>query len=209
MEKELGILVSKLQGIAQTGKTYCKDPYDLERYQELQQVTSQLIRTLYSMEEEQLHIYMEKDEGYATPKVDVRAVVFDRQNRLLLVREKSDGGWALPGGWADIGYSPMEIAQKETWEEAGIKVQGQRLIAVLDKAKHDYPPSLTYTYKFFIDCAFVEGDVSPGLETSQAAFFTREAAASLFLSQERNTKTDLEMLFADHLEKGSRPVICD
>src|SRR5260370_39271322 len=43
--------------------------------------------------------------GYATPKVEVRGAVV-RDNQILLVREREDGGWTMPGGWADVGESP-------------------------------------------------------------------------------------------------------
>lgn len=209
MEKELAVLLSKLQGIAQTGNEYAKDPYDLERYEELRQITGQLVKLFYAnVPDEQLAIYLSEDDGYATPKVDIRAVIFDQQDRLLLVQEKSDSHWALPSGWADIGYSPMEIAEKETFEEAGIQVKGDRLIAVRDKAKHNYPPALIYTYKFFISCLFVNGELETGLETSDVRFFSKKEIQTLPLSKERNTLEDLEMLFEDHASPN-RKVMCD
>ncbi|MGC6769734.1 NUDIX hydrolase [Enterococcus sp. LJL128] len=210
MEKELTVLLSKLQGIAQTGKAYAQDPYDIERYDELQKITAEMIQLLSPMvDDRQLQLYMETDQGYATPKVDVRAVIFDEKNRLLFVKEKSDQHWALPGGWADIGYSPKEIAEKETWEEAGIKVQAERLIALRDKHKHPYPPSLTYTYKLFIACVFQSGELKGGLETSDAAFFSLSDIDSLSLSEERNTYEDIQMLFDDYMNPGKRTVLCD
>ncbi|OTN90487.1 hypothetical protein A5819_002987 [Enterococcus sp. 7E2_DIV0204] len=99
MEKELSILLAKLQGIAQTGKKYGKDIFDQERYEELSQVTKQLMSTLYpSLSDQVLTILVDQDEGYATPKVDIRAVVFNQAGKLLLVKEKSDNCWSLPGG---------------------------------------------------------------------------------------------------------------
>ncbi|WP_321383687.1 NUDIX hydrolase N-terminal domain-containing protein [uncultured Enterococcus sp.] len=210
MEKELAVLIAKLQGIAQTGKTYAKDPYDLERYDELKQITGQLAKLLYpTIPDDRLTVYLSADDGYATPKVDIRAVIFDQQDRLLLVQEKSDARWALPGGWADIGYSPMEIAEKETFEEAGIQVTGDRLIAVRDKAKHDYPPALIYTYKLFISCLFVEGELTSGLETSDVRFFSKTDVQKLALSEERNTYADIEMLFEDHFSPHKERINCD
>ncbi|MFK4565639.1 NUDIX hydrolase N-terminal domain-containing protein [Enterococcus sp. UD-01] len=208
-EKELGILLAKLQGIAQTGKRYGKDPYDLERYEELMQVTNALLTTLYpTLATEQLSILLEQDEGYATPKVDVRAVVFNQAGKLLLVKEKSDERWALPGGWGDIGYSPKEVAEKETLEEAGLKVKAERLIAVLDKAKHPYPPALTYVYKFFIRCQPLGETTSVGLETMDTGYFTLDEILTLPLSLERNIAANFQMIFEDYAHElaGS---ICD
>lgn len=209
MEKELSILLAKLQGIAQTGKKYGKDIFDQERYEELSKVTKQLIGTLYpSLSDKELTIFVDKDEGYATPKVDIRAVVFNQEGKLLLVKEKSDNCWALPGGWADIGYSPNEIAEKETMEEAGISVRAERLIAVLDKSKHDFPPALTYVYKFFIRCVAENGELKPGIETNDAGYFSRQEIYFLALSKQRNIIDNIEMIFADYQnEKNS--IFCD
>ncbi|WP_254909547.1 NUDIX hydrolase N-terminal domain-containing protein [Candidatus Enterococcus dunnyi] len=209
LEKELSILLSKLQGIAQTGKQFGKDIFDQERYEELSIVAKELTHLLYpELSEQELMIFFDKDEGYAIPKVDIRAVVFNQEGKLLLVKEKSDDSWALPGGWADIGYSPKEVAEKEVLEETGLKVKAERLIAVLDKAKHEYPPSLTYVYKFFIRCQPVSQKIKPGIETSAAAFFTLEEIYSLKLSEARTIKQNYEMLFHDYQHEKSE-MICD
>ncbi|MTD38960.1 NUDIX domain-containing protein [Erwinia sp. CPCC 100877] len=208
-EKELGILLAKLQGIAQSGKRFGKDPFDLQRYEELTQVTKELTAVIYpALSNKQLNILMEQDEGYATPKVDVQAVVFNQEGKLLLVKERSDERWALPGGWSDIGYSPKEVAEKETLEEAGIKVKAERLIAVLDKAKHAYPPSLTYVYKFFIRCRPLETVTFSGLETMDTSYFTLAEILELPLSLERNIGENFKMIFADYKNK-TVPVLCD
>ena len=209
MEKELSILLAKLQGIAQTGKKYGKDIFDQERYEELSQVTKQLMSTLYpSLSDQALTILVDQDEGYATPKVDIRAVVFNQAGKLLLVKEKSDNCWSLPGGWADIGYSPKEIAEKETMEEAGITVKAERLIAVLDMSKHNFPPALTYVYKFFIRCEAENEMLKTGIETNDVGFFSLQEIYLLPLSKERNIIDNFEMIFADEQTKKN-VVICD
>ena len=209
MEKELSILLAKLQGIAQTGKKYGKDIFDQERYEELSQVTKQLMSTLYpSLSDQALTILVDQDEGYATPKVDIRAVVFNQAGKLLLVKEKSDNCWSLPGGWADIGYSPKEIAEKETMEEAGITVKAERLIAVLDMSKHNFPPALTYVYKFFIRCEAENEMLKTGIETNDVGFFSLQEIYLLPISKERNIIDNFEMIFADEQTKKN-VVICD
>ncbi|MBO0439068.1 NUDIX hydrolase [Candidatus Enterococcus ikei] len=209
MEKELSMLLTKLQGIAQTGKKYGKDIFDQERYEELSQVTKQLMRIIYPvLSEQELSIIIDKDEGYATPKVDVRAVVFNKEGKLLLVKEKSDNCWSLPGGWADIGYSPKEIAEKETLEEAGVIVKAQRLIAVLDKAKHEYPAALTYVYKLFIRCEVQSDEPKAGIETSEVGYFSLQEISMLSLSEERNILENFKMIFNDY-ENEKNDTICD
>ncbi|MGX7148884.1 NUDIX hydrolase N-terminal domain-containing protein [Enterococcus ureasiticus] len=209
MEKELSILLAKLQGIAQTGKKYGKDIFDQERYEELSNVTKQLMGTLIpSLSDKELTILVDKDEGYATPKVDIRAVVFNQEGKLLLVKEKSDDCWSLPGGWADIGYSPKEIAEKETMEEAGISVRAKRLIAVLDMSKHDFPPSLTYVYKFFIRCVANNEELKTGIETNDAGYFSLQEIYLLPLSEQRNIIDNFEMIFTDY-QNEKNIMICD
>lgn len=209
MEKELSILLAKLQGIAQTGKKYGHDIFDLERYEELAQITKELTKIIYpAISDQKLSIITDKDEGYATPKVDIRAVVFNSAGKLLLVKEKSDNAWSLPGGWADIGYSPKEIAEKETFEEAGILVKAQYLIAVLDKAKHDYPVALTYVYKFFIRCEPINEKLKIGVETEDAQFFSLPEISKLLLSEERVIMENIEMIFNDYYNKKDT-LICD
>lgn len=144
----------------------------------------------------EINRFFTSDVGYVTPKVDIRSVVFNQQGKLLFLQEKSDATWALPGGWADVGYSPGEIAVKETFEEAGIQVTAEKLIQVVDKAKHPYPPSLEYVYKFFILCEAQSFAVSGGIETSQARFFSRREVSQLKLSLERNTLEDIWDLFS-------------
>lgn len=205
-EKDLTILIAKLQSIAQNGKAYGKDPYDLERYHQLEEITAELIREATDFPAEKIALYMEADGGYATPKVDVRSAVFDEENRLLLVKEKSDQCWSLPGGWADPGHSPFEIAEKETLEEAGISVKAERLLMVKDKGKHSYPPSLLYVYKMFILCRAQTTAVKGGLETADARFFEKSELEKLELSLERNLSADLHEVFA---RKESGEVYCD
>lgn len=209
MEKELSILLTKLQGIAQTGKKYGKDIFDQERYEELSKLTKELMSILYpDLVDQKLTILVEKDEGYATPKVDIRAVVFNQEGKLLLVKEKSDNRWALPGGWADIGYSPKEVAEKETLEEAGLVVKAQRVIAILDKSKHDFPPALTYVYKFFIRCEAQSEKIETGIETNDVGYFSLQEIQTLSLSEERNIIDNFQMIFSDYQTENTN-IICD
>lgn len=189
--------LGKLKALVNTSLAYTKDVYDQERLEEMQEILRDLVST-YSMEltETEIERYFTSDVGYVTPKVDIRAVVFNEQKELLLVQEKSDDTWALPGGWGDVGYSPGEVAQKETLEEAGIIVKPKQLLKVVDKAKGDYPPSLEYVYKFFILCEPVSKELKPGLETKNVGFFSEAAIAQLNLSLPRNSPSDLQELFA-------------
>jgi len=198
-------LVKKIQAIAFAGLEYCENDFDRERYEELKKLSQQLFTELTATPIEKIQNLFENEVGYQTPKVDVRAVVF-KENKILLVKEKIDGRWSIPGGWADIGYSPSEIAVKEAREESGADVNPVRLLAVIDKLKHDYPLSPFHTYKIFILCELLANNISAGTETTEVNFFTFEDLPPL--SETRNTKEQIQMLF--HLWKNpTEPVVFD
>lgn len=193
------LLIEKLQAIAQTGKHYSKDVFDRERYDQLEDVSKQLITKLVkNPSQKQLDIFFDADTGYVTPKVDIRAATF-KGNKILLVREKSSGEWSIPGGWGDIGYSAAEIAVKETFEEAGIKVKPKRMIAIKDMQKNHSPKkNLNYVYKIFFECIPTEDDIHSGVETSDVRYFTLDEALKLNLSLARNMPDDFKRAFACH-----------
>lgn len=155
---------------------------------------------------DKLALYFSDRKEYVTPKVDVRAVVFNTQQEILLVREASDGHWSLPGGWADIGYSPREVAIKEVLEETGLTVVPTRLLAVLDKRMHAHPPALEYTYKLFIQCAMTGGALSGTFDILEAAFWGPKALPSLSL--ERVTPEQLDLMF-EYARDPAREVTLD
>ncbi|RJE88435.1 NUDIX domain-containing protein [Paenibacillus sp. 1011MAR3C5] len=181
-----------IQGIAQTGLTYSKDIYDIERYEQLRQLSIDILSSYTEAGTDKIKLTFASDTGYATPKVDVRAVVF-QDERILLVREKIDGAWALPGGWADIGLSASEVAVKEVEEESGYHVKPIRLLAVLDKKFHNHPPEPYHVYKLFIRCEIIGGEALSGIETSEVAFFGIDELPEL--SQERNTEAQVKTMF--------------
>jgi ADP-ribose pyrophosphatase YjhB (NUDIX family) len=132
-------------------------------------------------------------------------VVFE-DNKILLVREKVDNCWSLPGGWADVGYSPGEVAVKETREEAGLEVRAGRLLAVLDKKYHPHPPSPYHTYKIFILCEAIGGALQQGSETLDVRFFGREELPAL--SVERGTVSQLQLMFS-YLDNPQKEPVFD
>lgn len=195
----------RLQAIAQAGLTYSKDPYDRERFEEIRELSVEMMAAQTGTEAAVVRELFANEKGYATPKVDVRAVVF-RDNKLLMVREKADGCWSLPGGWADIGLSPGEIAVKETREEAGYEVRAERLLAVFDKRLHPHPPSPYDTYKLFIRCEICGGSAQVGLETDGVGFFAEDELPEL--STERNTESQIRLMF-QYLREPDRPCAFD
>jgi ADP-ribose pyrophosphatase YjhB (NUDIX family) len=143
----------RLQAIAQAGLTFATSAYDLERYEEIRGISVSLLQELTDEPRDKIIRAFASESGYQTPKVDVRAVVFRGEHEVLLVREKNDQNrWTLPGGWADVGYSPFEVAMKEAQEESGLQVRAVRLLALYDKRKHPHPPQPWYVYTAFVRC---------------------------------------------------------
>ena len=172
----------RLQSLAQTGLTYAQDGYDRERYQEIAEMSASM---LAGPEPERVRIAAELfalERGYATPKVDVRAAVF-QDGRLLLVREREDGGWTLPGGWADVGLSPAACVVKETREEAGLIVTVRKLLAVWDRNQHPHPPHPFHIYKLVFHCDIAGGAPAAGIETSDVGFFAEDQIPPLSLTR--------------------------
>ncbi len=196
----------QMQAISQAGLEYSRDVYDIERFQQLRELSIEIMQQYTEVESEQIRELFAAETGYATPKVDVRGVVF-RDNKILMVKEKIDGHWSLPGGWADIGLSPKEIAIKEVREESGYIVEPIRLLGVLDKKFHAHPPSPWHVYKIFILCEIAGGEATTNTtETTEVGFFAEDALPPL--SVERNTEQQIRTLF-EHLRNPQLPVFCD
>ncbi|TES58145.1 NUDIX domain-containing protein [Halalkalibacterium halodurans] len=195
----------QLQAIAQAGLTYSKDVYDLERFELLREVSLEIVAHHTEVDRRTIKDLFAHETGYPTPKVDIRAVVF-KEEKLLMVQETSDGGWALPGGWGDIGLTPKEVAEKEVKEEAGLDVKATKLLAVFDKACHPHPPSPYHVYKLFIQCEITGGVPKKGIETSAVGFFAQDELPSLSVA--RNTQSQLDIAFKHRLNPDT-PVYLD
>jgi ADP-ribose pyrophosphatase YjhB (NUDIX family) len=189
----------RVQAIAQTGLTYASDPYDRERYEELRLLALEMTASGVGVPFEDVRVALGASLGYPTPKVDVRAVVF-RGDEVLLVREARTGGWTFPGGWADIGDTPSGAAERETREESGYQVRARKLCALLDKSRHEHPPSLDYTYKALVGCELVGGAPATSHEIDAVGFFVRSAIPPLDL--DRTTPGQIALAFAHAADPG-------
>ncbi|WP_130860518.1 NUDIX hydrolase [Gracilibacillus phocaeensis] len=196
----------ELQALAQSGLAYSQDDYDIERFERIRAISVEMLtQHTADLDQTTIHDLFASETGYATPKVDVRAIVF-QDDQLLMVQEKADGNWALPGGWGDIGLTPAEVAVKEVEEEAGLEVKATRLLGVIDKKCHPHPPSAFHTYKILIQCDVVGGETKQGLETSDVGFFAEEQLPPLSVG--RNTESQLRMIF-DYWRDPERPAYFD
>lgn len=183
--------LNKITGLAQTGLYYSKDVYDKERYDQIINYIRMLI-DLKEIDTQDFIADVLQDVGYATPKIDVRAVVF-KDNKLLLAKETQDGLWSIPGGWADIGYSAAENAEKEVLEETGLEVKATRLLALTDRRKHPHPAMFLHVYKAFFWCELIGGELKPSIETSEVGFFGRNELPPI--STARVTETQIHQFF--------------
>ncbi len=151
----------KLQAIAQNGLLFTENPYDKERYESIREVAAQMMAAGSGEPVDAITGIFSDQAGYATPKVDVRGVVF-RDDQILLVREAQDGLWTLPGGWADPNESPAESVTREVSEEAGFATRAVKLLAVFDRAKHAHVPLHAFhVYKLLIRCEIESGAPRP------------------------------------------------
>ena len=185
--------IKRIQALAEIGLEFSKIPYDQERYQELKDISLELLEKLTDIPIEKIIPVIEEKNGYKTPKVDIRAAVFNEKNQILLIQEKVDNCWAMPGGWTDISYSPAEVAEKECMEEAGIKVKATRLLAVMDKQKQKMPPAFEYVYKLFMLCKKQDNNISTGSETSDVGWFNENDLPELSLP--RNNEDQIKLMF--------------
>lgn len=190
----------ELQALAQTGLTYARDPYDIERYHAARALALEMLAAAGVAEEPVIQRLFESETGYATPKVDVRGAVF-REERILLVREVTDGRWALPGGWADVNASPRENVEREILEESGYEAVVSKLAAVYDRLKHPHvPPHPFHIYKMFFICTLTGGRAQTSLETSDVGFFGEENLPEL--SQGRVLESQIRRMFAHHRDSS-------
>jgi len=193
MERIFFERLKRIQALAEIGLEYCNLSYDKERYEEIQEICLELLSQLTDIPVAKIQPVIQEKNGYKTPKVDVRAVVFNAEGQILLVQEKVDGCWSLPGGWADVGYTPRQVAEKECFEEAGLTVKASRLLAVMDKTAQQMPPEFEYVYKLFIRCEPLGTQLATGSETDNVGWFDEFNLPEL--SKPRNIESQIKMMF--------------
>jgi ADP-ribose pyrophosphatase YjhB (NUDIX family) len=184
---------SQLQSIAQAGLTFGADTYDRDRYEKIRSIAVEILHEYTDIDHKKVRDLFASETGYQTPKVDIRASVF-KDDKILMVKEKVDRAWSLPGGWADVNTSVSESAARECLEEAGAIVRPRRIIAVHLANKHNNPLFLYTIYKIFVECELVESSFKENTETLEAGFFDADNLPEL--SIERNTAEQIRMCFS-------------
>ena len=197
----------RLHAIASTGLHFATSPFDRERYAEVAAIANEMLADLGNVPLERIDALIpDFARGYATPKVDVRGAVF-RDDRVLLVQERMDRRWTLPGGYADVGLTAAQNVVKEVEEEAGLRVVVHRLYSVRHKATQPYDPDVREFYKLFFVCGRLdESEPAPGHETLDAGFFALDTLPPL--STHRVLETDIVAAFAARSDPAL-PVLFD
>ena len=195
----------EIQAVSQTGLTYASSEYETQRYRRLTEIAAEIVQDHAGLPQESLLQDFLSQPGYATPKVDVRgAVVCDGQ--ILLVQERADGQWCMPGGWADVGDLPSEMVVREVWEESGFHVVPRKVVGVYDANRNGRPLELYHAYKLVFLCELTGGEARPSDETLDVRFFSFDDLPPLSLS--RTHPRHLDEVHA-HLRDPDRPAAFD
>ncbi len=181
----------KLQSIAQAGLFYAKDVFDIERYEQIREISAEMLAYKTGIPIDKVEDLFCNEIGYQTPKLDSRAAIF-QGNKILLVKEKN-GTWSLPGGWVDVTVSVKENVIKEVKEEAGLDVTADLVIAVQDREKHNLPVYAHKVCKIFVLCTVIGGEFEPNIETVESRYFGIDELP--VLAEEKNNAEQIRMCF--------------
>ena len=190
--------------MSQAGLTYSQNEFDIERYKRLQEITAEMIESQSGLSKESVLESFSMQAGYATPKIDVRGAVI-RDNKILLIQERSDGRWAMPGGWADLGNAPASVAEREVWEESGYHVKAEKVVAVID-ANRIEPMEFYHAFKIIFLCTLIGGEPQVSHETMAVDFFDMNNLPPLSLY--RTNASMLQEVFA-HVQDPNRRTAFD
>ncbi|SRR5258706_413581 len=190
--------------MSQAGLTYSQNEFDIERYKRLQEISAEMIESQSELSKEFVLKSFSMQAGYVTPKIDVRGAVI-RDNKILLIQERMDGKWAMPGGWADLGNAPASVAEREVWEESGYEVKAKKVIAVLD-ANRIEPMEFYHAFKIIFLCSLTGGEPRISHETLAVDFFDLNNLPPLSLF--RTNENMLQEVFA-HVQDSNRRTAFD
>jgi ADP-ribose pyrophosphatase YjhB (NUDIX family) len=177
--------------MAQTGLTYATGHYDIERYSRVMAIAAEILGAHTGEAPEAIYESFMREPGYATPKIDVRGAVI-RDGKILLVQERSDGKWCMPGGWADIDELPSAMVVREVQEESGFTVVPRKVVGLFDANRNGIPRNFFHAYKVVFLCDLIGGLAAPSDETSAAGFFDFDGLPDLSV-QRTHTRHLLEV----------------
>jgi ADP-ribose pyrophosphatase YjhB (NUDIX family) len=195
----------ELQALSQSGLTYSSNDYDTQRYGRLMEIAAEMVESHTKLDKDRTLRNFRLQPGYATAKVDVRGAVV-REGKILLVQERVDGRWCMPGGWADVGERPSEMVVREVWEESGFHVVPRKVVGVYDANRDGLPMDFYHAYKIIFLCEMTGGQARPSYETLAVDFFSFDALPPL--SANRTNERHLTEVLA-HLQNPELPAAFD
>ena len=175
-------IAREIQQLAQTGAAFAVTDYEKDRYKRLTELTAEIIEHHTDLEKESVEKVFMEHPGYATPKIDVRAAVI-KDGKILLVQESTDNCWAMPGGWADVGDIPSEVAIRETNEESGFDVKPFKVVGVYDANRAGGRLEFFHAFKIIFLCELTGGEATPSDETLDVQFFDFNDLPALSLNR--------------------------
>lgn len=193
-------IARRLHALARTGLHFCREEYDRQRYEEIETLAVELLAGPDTGEMHRLTRLWSGDQGYVTPKVEVRAATFDADGRVLLVRERLDGRWTLPGGWADVNESPTQSVEKEIEQESGYRARAVKLAALYDRSRHGHGPTLFHSWKAFFLCEIEGGEARTSYETDAVEWYALDALPEMSLG--RSTPQQVRRMREHWLARG-------
>lgn len=197
-------VAQRIKAIADVGLLYSANTYDTERYAELRELYVRMLSQISLHPPEAIRTTLTLPIDYPTAKVDIRGLVL-RGSNILLVKEMADGKWSLPGGWAEVGFSPKEVVVKEFREETGLEVTPTRLLAVFDKKMHPHPAQPYTVYKMAFLCEIIGGEIRKGFDMLDVAYFPLNALPPL--SEERILASQINLLAALARDEHAAPYV--
>ncbi len=195
----------EIQQLAQTGLAFATNEYEKKRYTRLIEIVSEMLSAQTNLEYDSTFKALINHPGYATPKIDVRAAVI-QDNKILLVQESSDKKWAMPGGWADVGDIPSEVAIRETYEESGYHVKPVKVIGVFDANRLGGHLELFHAFKIVFLCELIGGEPKTSDETVDVKFFPLNDLPPLSLNRTNQKHIDEIIL---HIKSENRKTFFD
>ena len=181
----------ELQFLAQCGLAYSQNKFDIERFERIREISSEMISYKSGISKEKVKDLFCSETGFQTPKIDTRAAVF-KEGKILLVQE-NNGKWSLPGGWCDACESVKSNTEKEAREEAGVDVEAERIIAIQDRKRHNLPVYAYDIIKIFVLCRLIGGEFKKNTETLASGFFDEDNLPTLV--EEKNNPEQIKMCF--------------
>jgi ADP-ribose pyrophosphatase YjhB (NUDIX family) len=160
----------EIQALSQTGLTFSENDYERQRYTRLAEIAAEIMHSYTGLPAADLTANFLEQPGYATPKIDVRGAVV-RDGKVLLVQERVDERWCMPGGWADVGDRPSETVAREVWEESGFHIVPRTVVGVYDANRSGRPLPLYHAYKIVFWCEITGGEARTSDETLAVGFF--------------------------------------